>query len=120
MNIATARNRALECAERLRARAPIEVTRFLGGAGLRMDGVQFGLIMKGALYLRVDERNRFMFEASHARPFAYAGHSHTVKVASYYEAPDEVADDPDELVHWARDAHRAALAAKRTSRQRRP
>jgi DNA transformation protein len=101
----------------LRAMGPIEVTRFFGGAGLVMDGVQFGFVMKGILYLRVDACSRRRFEALDAAPFTYAGRSQTVKVTSYYEAPDHIVDDPDELSRWAIDAHRAALTAKPASRR---
>jgi TfoX/Sxy family transcriptional regulator of competence genes len=78
--------------------------------------------MKGSLYLRVDDRGRFHFEALGAVPFTYAGRSQAVIVTSYYEAPDEIVDDPDELRRWASEAHRAAASARSTPgrRKRRP
>jgi TfoX/Sxy family transcriptional regulator of competence genes len=118
MNLASARDRALEFAERLHAMGPIEVTRFFGGAGLIRDGVQFAFVMKGTLYLRVDDLSRPVFEALGAAPFTYAGRAQTVKVASYYEVPDEIADDPDELGRWASEAHRAAMTAKPRAKRR--
>jgi DNA transformation protein and related proteins len=54
MSLVAARDRALELADQLRAMGLIEVRRFFGGAGLLMDGTQFGFVMKGSLYLRVD------------------------------------------------------------------
>lgn len=118
MSLTAARERALEMAERMSAIGPIAVTRFFGGAGLLKEGIQFAFVMKGALYLRVDDLNRPGFEALGARPFTYPGRSRTVSVASYYELPDEIADDPDELVTWAQQAHRAAMSAKFASRRR--
>jgi len=108
----SARDRALELAGQLAAIGPIEVGRFFGGAGLACEGVQFAFVMKGTLYLRVDDDTRPAFEALGAAPFAYAGRSGTVTVTSYYALPDEIADDPDELLRWAERAHRAARAAK--------
>jgi TfoX/Sxy family transcriptional regulator of competence genes len=68
--------------------------------------------MKGSLDLRVDGQTRANFEALGAAPFTYAGRTNKVTVATYYEAPSEVVDDPDELGRWAVEAHRAALAAR--------
>lgn len=115
MNLTSARDLALEFAERIHALGPVTVTRFFAGAGLVADGVQFGFVMKGSLYLRVDDRSRAAFVALGAAPFVYTGRSKAVTVASYYEAPSEVVDDPDQLGRWVGEAHRAAVAARRRS-----
>jgi DNA transformation protein and related proteins len=112
MSMATARERALEFADRLRAAGPVSVTRFFGGAGLVKDGAQFAFVIEGTLYLRVDELSRPDFEALGAAPFAYASRSKAVKVASYYSLPDEIADDGEALVRWAIRAVHAAAAGK--------
>ena len=119
MSLAAARERALEIAERLRDMGPIAVTRFFSGAGLQKDGVHFGFVIGGSFYLRVDEASRGDFEALGAEPFSYAGRSQTVQVASYYEVPDEIADEPDDLLRWARRAYEAARAVKSAAKQRR-
>jgi len=114
MSLAAARERALEFAERLDAIGPITVTRFFSGAGLVRNGVQFAFVIRGVLYLRVDDLSRPDFEALGSAPFTYAGQAKTVKVASYYELPDEIADDPDELSRWAlRACHTAVIAQER-------
>lgn len=115
MSPASARDLALEFAARINALGPVTVTRFFAGAGLVADGVQFGFVMKGSLYLRVDDKSRAVFVAAGAAPFAYAGRSKAVTVASYYEAPSEVVDDLDQLGRWASEAHRAAVAARRSN-----
>ncbi len=120
MSLATAHERALEIAERLQAMGPITVGRFFSGAGLRMEGIHFGFVIRGSLYLRVDEASRREFEALGAAPFSYAGKSQTVKAASYYEVPDEIADEPDDLLLWARRAYAAALAARSATKRKRP
>jgi DNA transformation protein and related proteins len=95
----------------------VTVSRFFGGMALSVDEVQFGFVMKGSLYLRVDEQTRAAFESRGASPFTYAGARKSVRVASYYEAPSEVVEDPELLAEWAAEAHRAALAALRARRQ---
>lgn len=118
MRPTSARDRALELAGQMAGIGPVEVGRFFGGAGLKCEGVQFAFVMKGTLYLRVDDDTRPAFEALNATAFAYGGRSGTVTVASYYALPDEIADDPDELVRWAERAHRVARTVKPSSRGR--
>ena len=118
MSPRSARDRALELAGQLAGIGPVEVGRFFGGAGLRCEGVQFGFVMQGILYLRVDDDTRPAFEALNGRAFAYGGRSGTVTVASYYGVPEEIADDPEELVRWAERAHGVARAARRSVRGR--
>lgn len=104
---------AREVAERIQGIGPVSVSRFFGGAALKADGVQFGFVMKGSLYLRVDSDGRAAFEAMGALPFQYSSRSKTVTVTSYCEAPAEVMDDPDMLSLWAVRAHAAAPRPKR-------
>ena len=110
-----ARELALELAERIEGLGPVSVTRFFSGAALIAAGVQFGFVIRGSLYLRVDDKTRAEYEAAGAAPFSYAGRSKQVTVASYYEAPSEILEDSERLAAWAADAHRAALAARQRS-----
>lgn len=119
MSVCPARERALEIADRIESLGAVSVKRFFGGASLVLDGVQFGFVMKGSLYLRVDNTSRTAFEALGGTPFTYAGGSKTVTVASYYEAPDAILEDAEQLHHWAATAHRAARMARRDGRKRR-
>jgi DNA transformation protein len=112
MSMAIERDRALEIVDRLHALGPISVTRFFGGAGLVKNGVQFAFLIKGVLYLRVDASSRPEFEALGAAPFTYATRKKTVNVASYYELPDEIAEDTEALLCWVKKACHAAAAAK--------
>jgi TfoX/Sxy family transcriptional regulator of competence genes len=118
VSVEAARNLALDIAERIREACPIAVRRFFGGAALVIDGLQIGFVMKGSLYLRVDELSRARFEALGAAPFTYAGAARTVTVAQYYEAPAEIIDDPDKLRLWVEEARRAGVAARSGCRPR--
>jgi len=108
MSSNAARERAAELAERMRPLGPIAITRFFGGAGLRLNEVQFAFVIKGVVYFRVDTTSRAAFEARGAKPFSYMGRNKTVLVTRYYEVPDDVVEDDDELCHWAARAIRIA------------
>jgi DNA transformation protein and related proteins len=111
------RERAQELADRLRRIGSTSVTAFFGGAGIRLDGIQFAFIIEGTLYFRVDDQTRPAFEAHGSAPFRYSGHEKRVTVSSYYQVPEEVIDDPDELRKWAAKA-RATAARSGSARQR--
>ncbi|MBY5868666.1 TfoX/Sxy family protein [Rhizobium leguminosarum] len=106
---------ALEFAERIQGIGQVSASRFFGGAALKADGVQFGFVMKGSLYLRVDSEGRAAFEAIGAVPFQYSSSSKMVTVTSYYEVPADIMDDPDTLSLWAVRAHAAAPKPKRAA-----
>jgi len=103
--------RAREVADDLRRLGVVTVSRLFGGAGLKLDGVQFALVLGGVLYLRVDDASRGAFEAAGSKPFTYTARGRPVTVASYYEAPAATLDDPDELRLWALRARDARLSA---------
>ena len=82
-----------------------------GGIGLYRDGVMFGLIGGDTLYLKVDDRNRGAYEDAGTGPFHYQRQGRDIAL-SYYEAPPELFDNPDDLSEWARHALAAALRSK--------
>jgi DNA transformation protein len=91
-----------------------------GGHGLYLDDRFFGIIYRGRLYFRTDENSRADYVArgmEHFRPRARQ------TLDSYYEVPEEIVDDPDDLTAWARRAaatRRAAGRPRRTAAARRP
>ncbi|MDO9125240.1 MAG: TfoX/Sxy family protein, partial [Parvibaculum sp.] len=84
-----------------------------------LDDLMFGLIVGETLFLKADDRNRSDFEAEEMGPFLYEPPSGKTVAMSYYELPERLYDDPDELVLWARKALDAALAAKSAKPARR-
>ncbi len=87
--------------------------RMFSGVGLFHGGVMFGLLVRDAFYLRVDDRTREQFEQAGSAPFGYVRGGREVSIASYYAVPEGLLDQPDELLQWARDAVVAARAEKR-------
>jgi DNA transformation protein and related proteins len=95
--------------------APLDpmARRMFSGVGLFHGGVMFGLLVRDAFYLRVDDDTRQRFEHAGSGPFSYVRAGREVSLTAYYEVPEGLLDRPDELLRWARDAIGAARAAKR-------
>jgi len=99
-------------AEQLEPLGPVRIRNMFGGAGVYFDDLMFGLIVGETLFFKVDERNRGDFEDEEMGPFVYEPPSGRLIAMSYYELPERLYDEPEELILWARRALDAALAAK--------
>ncbi len=108
---------------------PVAVRRMFGGAGLYADGVMFGLMSDGQIFLKADAGSLPAFEREGCSPFSYATKTGKRAVMSFWRLPDRLYDDADELAQWARTAlaaaHRSAAAkpknpAKKKAKLRRP
>ena len=86
---------------------PVTIRRMFSGFGISADGTNFALALRSGLYFRADAETIPRFEAEGSKPFQYQTRTKTVTVASYWELPARLFDDPEELTGWAR----AALAA---------
>ena len=107
-----AREFALEIAERITGLGPVTVRRFFSGVGLVADDVQFAFVFDGSLYLKIDDEFRPAFEAMGAKPFVYESKRKSTTITSYYETPEDVIFDQDELRLWVMRSHRAAAASR--------
>jgi DNA transformation protein len=92
---------------------PVTFGRLFGGATIFYGEAVFALVFQDVLYLRVDDTNRAAFEAAGSIPFSYVKKTGPVTVGTYWLCPDEVMDDPDDMLAWARSAVDAGLAAQR-------
>ena len=95
---------------------PVRVRSMFGGAGVFLDDVMFAIVASEALFLKVDDENRSNFEKEGMRPFSYRGKNRQTEM-SYYELPERLYDDRDELAEWARQAYSAALKSKQRKRR---
>lgn len=98
--------------EQLEPLGAVRIRNMFGGAGVYLGDLMFGLIAGETLYFKVDDRNRADFEAEDMGPFVYEPPSGKAVAMSYYELPERLYDDADELVSWARKALDAALTAR--------
>jgi DNA transformation protein len=96
---------------------PVTIRRMFSGFGISADGINFALALRGGLYLRADEQSIPRFEAEGVKPFEYQTRTRTVTVASYWQLPERLYDDPQELTEWARVA---LAAAQRAAIRKRP
>ena len=82
----------------------VTVRRMFGGAGLFADGVMFGLVSGGQIYLKADATTVTSFEREQCQPFEYSTRNGKRTLTSYWRLPDRLYDDAEELAQWARQA----------------
>lgn len=104
---------------------PVTVRRMFSGAGIYCDGVMFGLVVRGTIYLKADASSVLEFKREGSGPFTYtrgrkSGRS-SDHALPYWRLPDRLYDDPDELAVWAERALATAQRQKFAPRKpRRP
>jgi len=81
----------------------VEARRMFGGYGLYQDETFFGIIHKGRLYFKIDERTVGEYRRRKMKPFR-PNANQTLK--SYYQVPVDVIEDADQLRQWAEKAVR--------------
>jgi len=99
---------------------PVSIRNMFGGAGVYADGVMFAILADDTLYLKADETSARAFASEGMRPFTYRAAGKAPVAMSYWEVPERLLEDPEELAAWAGEAHRIACASKaKTSRKSR-
>jgi len=73
----------------------VSVRRMFGGAALFADGVMFGLVSGGQIYLKVDATTVTGFEREQCEPFEYLTKNGKRALTSYWRLPDRLYDDAD-------------------------
>ena len=89
---------------------PITTRSMFGGLCVFADGRAFALADDGVLYFKVDDSNRPDFMAAGMGPLLPFGDPD--KPMGYYELPEEVLEDPDQLALWMDKAIAVAARAK--------
>lgn len=95
---------------------PVRARRMFGGHGIYHDDLMFGLVADDVLYLKADAKSAPDFVARDLEPFEYVKKGKSMKM-SYYRAPEEIYDDPDEARHWASLAFAAAQRARKPKKK---
>ncbi|HVG50952.1 MAG TPA: TfoX/Sxy family protein [Xanthobacteraceae bacterium] len=95
---------------------PVDVRRMFGGAGIFCDGLMFGLIFDGAIYLKIDDATMPDFEREGSKPFVYTRAKSPGRVGkasvNYWRLPERLYDDPEDLAVWAARAFAIAQRKK--------
>jgi DNA transformation protein len=99
---------------------PVVVRRMFSGAGISVEGVNFALIIRGAIYLKVNDKTIPAFRQEGSEPFTYTRSRKLKKPVSmsYWKLPERLYDDPEELAVWARQSFEIARQQKLTPRTR--
>jgi DNA transformation protein len=95
---------------------PIRTKRMFGGYGVYRDELMFALVANDLLYLKADVESAAHFEERGLKPFEYVKNGKRMNM-SYFLAPEEIFDDPDEAKLWASRAYEAALRSKRAKKK---
>jgi DNA transformation protein len=94
----------------------VRIKSMFGGAGVYAGEFFFALIDDDVLYLKVDDTNRPDFVARGMEPFSPFGDGG--EVMQYYQLPEELLEDPDELKPWVEKA--ILVAANKRKRKSKP
>jgi DNA transformation protein len=89
---------------------PVSIRNMFGGAGVYADGVIFAILVNDTLYLKADAVSARDFAAEGKGPYTHRPKGRAPVAMSYWEVPERLLDDPEELVDWARRAHAIAVA----------
>ena len=96
----------------------IVVRRMFGGEGLFRDGLMFAIVHEEKLYFKTSEESRQAFIAEGVGPLFFKFKNAEGVLTSYYELPDRLYDDPEELAEWARAAFAVALESPTAKKKR--
>ena len=90
----------------------IRIRAMFGGGGVYYNDLMFGLIANETLHFKADDINQPDFEEEDQGPFVYEPPTGKQIAMSYWELPERLYDEPEELLIWARNAIEAAARAK--------
>ncbi len=101
----------------------IRIRNMFGGAGVYYRDLMFGLIASETLHLKADDINKSAFEEEGMTQFLYEAPPKDGKEGrkvsmSYWEIPDRLYDEPEELIEWAKAAIEAATRNQKAKPKR--
>ena len=103
--------------ELMQSIGPVSARGMFGGHGIFCEGLMFGLVADSVLYLKVDKETESEFKARGLEAFTYIKKGKEFKM-SYYQAPEEVLEDSEEMSYWAKKAYGIALKAASNKRKK--
>jgi DNA transformation protein and related proteins len=90
--------------------AAIEGSKFFGGYGIKSDSIQFAMIMGNSLYFVVNDKTRPKYAKLNKQPFSYTTKNGKRLVKRYFEVPEDLLEEQDALLEWARESIAVAKA----------
>ena len=95
----------------------IQPRRMFGGYGIFCKGLMFGLVADDSLYLKADESIAPFFTERELEQFSYEKQGKAFKM-SYFMAPEEIFDDPEEAKVWADRSYAAAVRSSKPKKKK--
>ena len=102
--------------ELMQSIGPVRAKAMFGGHGIFLEELMFALVTDSVLFLKVDKENESHFKVRGLEVFTYMKKGKEFKM-SYYQAPEEVLDEAEEMNYWANLAYSAALRAASKKRK---
>ncbi|MBZ0216144.1 MAG: TfoX/Sxy family protein [Fimbriimonadaceae bacterium] len=96
----------------------VQIKSMFGGGGVYYQGTMFGLIADETLYLKADQTTIPDFESEGMDPFMYEGKSGKPIRMSYWQAPERLYEDGDEMKSWAMKSYEIARSGKKSPKKR--
>ncbi|MHA6723561.1 TfoX/Sxy family protein [Sphingomonas sp. RS2018] len=91
----------------------------MGGATLYLDGQVFAILSSdGGLWFKADATSDASWDAEGCERFSYTFADGRVGSMNYRRAPEDVYDDADAMLRWARLGLEAGLRAPRKAKKR--
>ena len=86
----------------------VSFRKMFGGIGIFRQGIMFALVADSVLFLKVDKQTENSFKVRGLEAFTYMKNGKEFNM-SYYQAPEEVLEEGEEMSYWANMAYSAAL-----------
>ena len=87
----------------------LDTRRMFGGLSLRCNDTHFAMILRDRLYLVADDPLRARLIDAGGAIFSYEKQGKLVNVPRFVRVPDEMLEDGEEMLDFARDALSVAL-----------
>ena len=86
---------------------PVEERAMFGGHGIFHAGLMIALVSDDLIYMKVDDNNREDYASKGMEPFTYKKKGKDTEL-SYWQLPEELLEDRDEMRTWAQKSFSAA------------
>jgi len=94
--------------ELMQSIGPVRAKAMFGGHGIFLEDLMFALVADSVLFLKVDKQTENNFKVKELEAFTYMKNGKEFNM-SYFQAPEEVLEEGEEMSYWANMAYSAAL-----------
>lgn len=110
--------------DRMKVCGPLTFKNMFGGFGIYSGPQIFAMVIKDNLYFRVGPSNQAEYESAGMAPFTYSGKDGKLVRVSYWQVPEEVLEDDEDLRFWFQkalaEARKAAAPKKKVQARKTP